>query len=366
MDEIVIETGITLSGVSAIEHGQNSRSDMNIAALDLRPVRGESVAGFILRLSETLGWQSPHRAMTNLGISHGDLRWGARQRRGNSARLCGHHIPLKYLDLQHRRVCRMCLQDSRFMREWWEIAILTACPIHGNELVKNCSCGTPLTWNDTHLDGCDECQPIDGGLITLPVDAGQMEQWLLSRLKITQKRPAIPELDTGDLSLALRILENVGLLGQSGFTEVAPLRVDSHAAGRQTLAEGLELLRGVGLEDHIERSVVAFRESSGIDVPKTPADGLGWFGDWMLNEELPGTHPFVVRVLAALQAAYGFPIISLDKTGVMAVSVLAQELGEPEEMALQRVQNQLSGKTLRGPLVPLTVAKALLNSVRGD
>lgn len=278
MDEIFLADTSGLNGLREREQKQTFQVPRDQAALDLYPAQGESIAGFMMRLGETLGWTSTTSAISTLGISIGELRWGPRQRRGNSARLSGHQIPLKYIDLDRRRVCLPCLAEERFLREWWEISVLSGCPHHGTALIDKCSCGTPLSWTDTNLDGCDDCGPNKSRSGSPPSDSTPFETWVLSYLRVMQQRVRRPEIDDGGLSFALRLLENLATLSETGFSEFLPAQDNAEAVVNRKLVKGFDLLVGLGLEEVVSHCFVRFRSSKNASIPTVPTDALGWFG----------------------------------------------------------------------------------------
>lgn len=322
----------------------------------LQPFEGESVAGFFLRLAELSGSTGASFAAKMFGVTLNELRWGPRQRRGNSARIAGHHIPLDLLDLNARRICPCCLDESRFVREWWEISILTTCPIHGVALRGQCACGEAFTWDDRFIDRCGKCYGLSRDIAPLPPKVSPLEDFIARRVGIITPDPLAEWIETSSLSFLLRLFEKVGALEQTGYGSLPPA-IDVDIGSRIAKMErGLLTLQSDGFEVAIQQCVNEFREASAIAFCKRPLDGLGWFGDWVGDEQLPEKHLFIRRLKAAMESAWGCEIIDLHRTGVMHISVLGDRLKLPREMAVDAVCRHLGWVELRGDFVPAKLA----------
>lgn len=315
----------------------------------VQPFDGESVAGFFLRLAEMTGSTGPSSAAKRFGVTLNELRWGPRQRRGNSARISGHHIPLGLLDLTARRICPSCLDESRFVREWWEISILSACPIHGVAMRSECPCGKALSWNDGRLDRCNECYGLAEDMTPLPQkEITPLEDIVARRVGILECEPMAEWLETSSLSFLLGLFEKVGILAETGYEMSSPA-VEADVASRVAkMDRGLHALQSDQFEMLIDRCIGEFRDSNKTEFCKRPLDGLGWFGDWIGGEQLPGDHLFFKRLKAAMETAWGCEIIDLQRTGVMHISVLGERLKLPQDTAIEIVCSHLGYKRLRG------------------
>lgn len=70
-------------------------------------------------------------------------------------------IPSKYVFIERRRVCPVCLELYGFARCDWELKSITACARHKVELASQCpSCHRPLNWSSTELLQCSCGQPL--------------------------------------------------------------------------------------------------------------------------------------------------------------------------------------------------------------
>lgn len=329
--------------------GDMKTSPTNSHAAQLHPKRGESHAGYFMRLAETLEWGSISHAAKALGVSMADLRWGPRQRRGNSIRVSGHRLPMWVVEQHRRRVCPSCLQEDHFIREWWEISLITACPIHQVSLFDACACGDPLTWNDVRVDGC--CIR-EGKEVHQGVETSQFERWLAECLGIVRS-PKTPNtwLDGLGLSRSLRLLENVSALAASEYSAQTPYTATETELRRLELLRGFDILMGDGFEAIVDRTVKMFRSTHAGGVPKRLVDALGWFGDWLNDEDFPSEHPMVQRVATAVEAAYDLEPLA-PATNVISIAALAAELGLAESEVSRRLADAFGVETFRGLVAP--------------
>lgn len=209
------------------------------------------------------------------------------------------------------------------MREWWEINLLTTCPIHHTPLVAQCHCGTELTWTDRFLDRCDHCEAAGGATEVNLAGSTEFERWLAGRLELVSDGPTSRWLDGIKLGQSIRLIESVGLLARDGFSQARPAQISDLAPRNAIMASGFETLQSPAFEEVIHRSVGEFRLSTGTKSPKRAFDALGWFGDWFGDEDIANEHPFHARLVAALDAALGFGGDDDRQTGVMDISILA-------------------------------------------
>lgn len=341
----------------AAEKFSSSREVMEPQKGIQEPFDGESVAGFFLRLAELSGSIGPSSAAKRFGVTLGELRWGPRQRRGNSARLCGHQIPLEMLDLNARRVCPSCVEERRFVREWWEISILTTCPIHGVAMRGECACGEAFTWDDRSIDGCGNCYGLGGDVTPLPPkNVSPLEDLIARRVGIVAGEPLADWIEVSTLSFLLRLFEKVGTFAATGYAQVMRDTEADFASRIVTMERGLLVLQSEQFEAIIDRSVDDFRSASDIEFCKRPLDGLGWFGDWVGDEQLPRDHPFALRIKTAMESSWGCDLVDLQRTGVMHISVLGDRLKLPRDMAVEAVCRHLGWERMRGDLVPTAIA----------
>jgi hypothetical protein len=67
-------------------------------------------------------------------------------------------IPVDALMTDHAQVCPVCLAESGYIREEWELSGVTVCPAHAMVLVDRCpACQKPLQVMRSHLMTCGHC-----------------------------------------------------------------------------------------------------------------------------------------------------------------------------------------------------------------
>lgn len=155
------------------------------------PFGDESLAGYVIRLSEKNAFSGPGwmpellrtrsglpvatvaeaardaqlvRAVEALaGLSEGSLadraftpRSYSRARRGGPPSWDAR--PLEAYQRHHPMVCPACLDEAPYARKLWDLAHLPVCTRHGLLLVDTCHrCGERLTWRRTRVGHCESC-----------------------------------------------------------------------------------------------------------------------------------------------------------------------------------------------------------------
>lgn len=145
------------------------------------PFPGESLLGYMLRLSEANGYPSPEWIMARIGLSIRELTSG-RVTPDDLSLACGRAPadleslmywnpqgdpillgkPLRALNLRLRspRMCPDCVVETGMLGAQWDCALLVACPVHRAPLLQNCpGCGTRISWQRRGVlqcrSGCD-------------------------------------------------------------------------------------------------------------------------------------------------------------------------------------------------------------------
>ncbi len=137
------------------------------------PDRNESMPGYVLRLSEANGYLTPWHLLNLAGISPYELKWAsfpaeglatlglprealnriAYHREAEGKRqyaIRGHELGegLSYQPLRTAApaICPDCVADRGFVEAFFDLSIVTACPIHRRAVVTHCpSCDEPLS-----------------------------------------------------------------------------------------------------------------------------------------------------------------------------------------------------------------------------
>jgi len=141
-----------------------------------KPAPTESLMGFVLRLSETNGYETPWHVLKIAGFDQGEMKTagfpvkklaGVLGDHGKSLapiaycsqdssglrefQLLGHSlgkgVAYKPLRLTKPTICPDCIGEDGYIDAFFDLSIATACPKHGRNLVTLCpQCRSPLTW----------------------------------------------------------------------------------------------------------------------------------------------------------------------------------------------------------------------------
>jgi hypothetical protein len=162
--------------------------------------------------------------------------------------LMGHKFQKPYLIRQrHPQVCPSCLANKRIAQVIWDITLVTACHIHGNQLIDSCAqCGRKVNWRRNSLINC-QCGAslLPAHQLTTPASKAEL---LVSRL-IWQKLFGLFEPKAHSLSFlanleidtSLRLIWSFGQVELDGHTvAVRPGKVPSTAAAGQVVRRGVE------------------------------------------------------------------------------------------------------------------------------
>lgn len=133
----------------------------------------ESLKGFVLRVSETNGYDTPAVMLGGAGMTQGEMhsiippleklsplfnrtttemsRLGYHKPLGSaSARkiwLHNNQIPTIQLNIKSPKICTQCILETGFADSFWDLKFAIGCPIHNKYLLKRCpDCKKQLTW----------------------------------------------------------------------------------------------------------------------------------------------------------------------------------------------------------------------------
>lgn len=143
---------------------------------------GESGNGYLLRISEALGYATPTTltrlvdGRSSLAALNDDavlpkLAHVLRQRPAELAQLGyqkvsgdeqflqrnfhGHAISAVHLNYRAPRVCPACLKENNICLAEWDLVLVTSCPAHGCVLIDRCpDCGVALSWTRGAVGRC--------------------------------------------------------------------------------------------------------------------------------------------------------------------------------------------------------------------
>lgn len=149
------------------------------------PHETESLWGYILRVSQSNGFQTPWAVIKRAAMNQHEARGasinlsklaavtrkekarlqviayeGETERR--STMLLRHKVPRTALELELPRICPECVRALGFIEAHWDLAIMTACPVHLRGAVQSCAiCGQKLRWFRPDLLHCQCGARID-------------------------------------------------------------------------------------------------------------------------------------------------------------------------------------------------------------
>lgn len=139
-----------------------------------RPISKESGRGYVLRVSEQNGLETPRWLLSYLGekgiASKGyaalelilrNSEHGLDGLRGPVANLADlnapdpGNLPIRYWNTRRPRFCPCCLAESPHWRASWDLVFTVACDKHGHQLHDRCpQCQKPLSWDRSHITTC--------------------------------------------------------------------------------------------------------------------------------------------------------------------------------------------------------------------
>ena len=142
------------------------------------PRETESLWGYILRVTQSNGFRRPWAVLERAGMEQFEARGasidvatlaavtGKHQVRlrciayesdtgTRSYALLGHSLPRKALELELPHMCPECVKSLGFIEAHWDLAIMTACPVHLRSAVQGCAvCRGKLRWFRPDLLHC--------------------------------------------------------------------------------------------------------------------------------------------------------------------------------------------------------------------
>lgn len=146
------------------------------------PYSDESLAGYIIRLSESNHYANPHwiwqmanlhRSNVSANVFHprkhdlsklGQLAdvtveklWSMTFTWTQRAliQVFGHAIPMVYFPEHRVKLCPICLQEAAYYRLIWDLTIVNVCPSHQCWLMDKCpQCQQMISWNRANITKC--------------------------------------------------------------------------------------------------------------------------------------------------------------------------------------------------------------------
>lgn len=156
-----------------------------------RPYSDESLAGYIIRLTEANYYSSPKwifqmsglRArgiygnvfnrekddlsrLSNISDVEAGILWSmafpantlSHPKAVKQVKVFDHVVPTDALNRQQIQLCPICLQEKLYYRFFWELSVVSACPFHHCLLIDRCpQCQEPIHWSRPKIAICS-CQ----------------------------------------------------------------------------------------------------------------------------------------------------------------------------------------------------------------
>jgi hypothetical protein len=132
------------------------------------PYSTESLMGYILRLAQVNGYDTPWSLLSFAGMRQCEARTAGMRvsklasitnhaeddfkpivySNHRNPRICcllQHPIPTTYLRLTKPAFCPFCVEEKGFIEAHWDLAFMTGCPVHRIALLTECpKCQRPL------------------------------------------------------------------------------------------------------------------------------------------------------------------------------------------------------------------------------
>jgi hypothetical protein len=198
------------------------------------PYLTESLLGYILRLSEENGYDSPWHIFVQAGIHQGEVASPAlpinklasvtgkssvayetiayrNPAKTTGYQLLGNHLgdspACRPLRLRRPACCPLCIEEFGFVDAFWDLHIASACPIHRIEAITACSdCGDKLSWFRPGLLRC-KC-----GAILRTASKSHASESVLQLMEVVRARlhGTIPQISVSE-SLPWQALARLSL-----------------------------------------------------------------------------------------------------------------------------------------------------------
>lgn len=138
------------------------------------PIINESARGYVLRVSDQNGLETPRWLISllsensialngypALGVILKKREYDLEGLRGPIANLAQLNapdldkLPIRYWNTRRPRFCSCCLAESPHWRASWDMVFTVACDKHGLQLHDQCpQCQKPLSWDRSHITTC--------------------------------------------------------------------------------------------------------------------------------------------------------------------------------------------------------------------
>jgi len=172
------------------------------------------------------------------------------------------------------RVCAACIGEKRYYRNWWDLTVLSFCPVHGRPLIAGTDQARLRWWCPEvgiTTDGQDLASDGTSRVTDVP---RSWDSYVLGRMGVTDPFSS-SLIDNLDLCDVIDLAELIGRADRSGWSIKTPHRLPYRSALRcAALAVGFEILNaGEGSINSFLHRYLETRDES----LATKADGYyGW------------------------------------------------------------------------------------------
>jgi hypothetical protein len=212
----------------------------------------ESLLGYVLRVSEGNGYNTPWSVYCLAGMKSNETRasrveleklaritnwpqeklntiaYSAPPGQPRWSRLLGHPVLPQDLNLTHPRFCPQCVRERAFLEAHWDLVLMVACPVHRCLLASSCpKCGRRLRWFRRGLLEC-EC----GGDLS-NCDLSSISEPEASLLNIIRRKAlSHPPAESNPMGLPQDQLTAMGLRSMLlAIRTIAKHRILAHGTG---------------------------------------------------------------------------------------------------------------------------------------
>jgi hypothetical protein len=279
----------------------------------VRPHRifNESARGYVLRVSEQNGLETPRWLLSYLGekgiASKGNAALelilnnpdhGLEGLRGPVANLAQlnapdlGNLPIRYWNTRRPRFCPCCLAETPHWRASWDLVFTVACDKHGHQLHDQCpQCQKPLSWDRPHITTCACGFDLrEAAAESAPEFAMQLAREIELRLQPT----ALPQEDVFnlwhrlDLEMLLKLVWFLGAYSRNAHRKPQKIvGLETKLVAGAMVEQAMAILNDWPAGFHRLLDEIAARQASAISGNKIGAK-FGWFYG-ALYKSFPGS-----------------------------------------------------------------------------
>lgn len=359
----------------------------------------EALLGYALRLSECNGYSTPgyflspaddqlhisrHRLVDHLRSATG-LTEAQLDRLRNSKPdekdakfgfLLSQRVSLYDLNLKCPRVCTQCLQENGRAEALWDLAWVSACPIHACELIIHCpACAGLLTWSRPGLLKCKLGHDLATS-VPRPAGASHVRVAALLGRKLYGSTSELSKLEGADRTDDMSLYEVCRVAGKlTNHLAKQKRGSKSNVRGRLRLAAQDDLMQAIcDLFLGSDAECFALFDRLSVDASaggrhRSYHDAFNWLFDLFPRDRAAESMPSLLRLLFAYASEH-WPDSRLRRTSAhfsgyvqdskwMSVAAAVKELGVSEPTLRDAIlrgevpSRKVSDKSNHNHIVPI-------------